>query len=70
MISTAIWFAALKALKEIAVKCRVFHIMLHDYIELDIDILYLKYLLMYAKKLEKQGLIEIRTLKNIYDQYY
>ncbi|MCC6004456.1 MAG: polysaccharide deacetylase family protein [Thermofilum sp.] len=70
MISTAIWFTTLKALKEIAVKRRVFHIMLHDYIESDIIILYLKYLLTYAKKLENQGLIEIRTLKDIYDQYY
>jgi peptidoglycan/xylan/chitin deacetylase (PgdA/CDA1 family) len=71
MISTANWFAALKALKEISVKRRVFHIMLHDYIEFDTIILYLKYLLIYAKKLERQGLIEIRTLKDIYDhQYY
>jgi peptidoglycan/xylan/chitin deacetylase (PgdA/CDA1 family) len=66
--NTVLWLTSLKALKEIAVNRRIFHIMLHDYIESDITILYLKYILKYAKKMEKKGLIKIKTMRDIYEE--
>ena len=69
MVSTALWIATLEALKEIAVKRKVLHIMLHDYIESDIIILYLKHILTYAKKLEIRNLIEIKTMQETYEKF-
>jgi len=66
--NTALLLTSLRALKEIAISRKIFHIMLHDYIESDIIILYLKYLFRYAKKLEKKGLIEIKTMYDVYEE--
>jgi peptidoglycan/xylan/chitin deacetylase (PgdA/CDA1 family) len=68
MGSTALWIATLKALKEVAFKRKILHIMLHDYIESDIIILYLKHILTFAKKLELQNLIEIKTMRETYEK--
>jgi peptidoglycan/xylan/chitin deacetylase (PgdA/CDA1 family) len=68
MVSTALWITTLEALKEISVKRKVLHIMLHDYIESNIIILYLKHILTYAKKLENRNLVEIRTMRETYEE--
>jgi peptidoglycan/xylan/chitin deacetylase (PgdA/CDA1 family) len=65
--SSAILFATLKALREASARRRVLHLILHDYLESDVLIHYLSYVLKYAKKLEKKDLIRIKTMQELYE---
>jgi peptidoglycan/xylan/chitin deacetylase (PgdA/CDA1 family) len=67
--STAILFATLKALREASAKRRVLHLAFHDYLESNVLIYYLSYILKYAKKLERKGLIRIKTMRDLYEEH-
>jgi peptidoglycan/xylan/chitin deacetylase (PgdA/CDA1 family) len=70
ILSTAILFATLRALREASTKRKILHLVFHDYLESNILIRYLDYVLKYAKKMEKRGLIKITTMRDLYEELF